>query len=703
MVCMNNVKSLPFKPRARLLLQLGDQLIRNERIALFELVKNAYDADASVVQITMKRVGNEEGGEITIEDDGTGMDIDTIVNAWMEPGTDYRAKQFEARKRTSRFDRLPIGEKGIGRFAAHKLGNVIEMITRKKDNQEIIVKIDWRTFESEKYLSGVNVHIQEREPVTFRNDTTGTKIKITKLRSPWDRGMVRDAYRSVTSIINPFESGESRFRIDFSCPDIPDFLEGLMRPEEIQDYALWHATCDLERNSLSMHFEFSPWQSMVGRIDPRKKMLQEDILDPYDRKPVEIDLNAHKIGKVHIELYVYDRDPQIMKLLIGSKRQLENYLNSNGGVRIYRDGIRVYDYGEKGNDWLDLDLRRVNEPTTKISNNIVVGAVFLNREDSEDLIEKTNREGFVENTAYYLLRKAVLFAITRFENERYMDKSNIRAVFGPTPKTEPVYASFNVLRNKIKEKIQDKEVLEELGRCIDRAENDYNEIRENLLKSSGAGLSLSIVIHEFEKIVKELVLVVDREKSSERIVSLVQHLEKLTEGFTALIRRGRVESNDLREIIGQAIFNIEYRLQAHSIQIINGFSDVEWDTRVRCTRNYILMVLMNILDNAIWWLARKYEKKEGVKKIYITISNEIDKGVTIIVADNGPGFTIPTEYAVKPFVTTKPGGMGLGLYIADEIMRAHGGELVFPEQGDVSLPNGINGAIVGLLFRRDAK
>ena len=700
---MNKVRSLPFRPRARLLLQLGDQLIRNERIALFELVKNAYDADASFVRVTMKQVDSKEEGEIVIEDDGSGMDMDTIVNAWMEPGTDFRAKQFGERERTPKYGRLPIGEKGIGRFAVHKLGNIIEMVTRKKDNPEIAVKIDWRTFETKKYLSGVTVDIQERQPKVFKKGNSGTRIKITELRSLWERGMIRDAYRAITSIINPFEFKEAKFRVEFNCPDMPDFLEGLIKPEEIQEYALWHATCTMEGNSFSMQFRFNPWPSMEGKIDPREKIIQENILDPYKKKPEELDLSKHKIGNLRMELYVYDRASSVMKLLMGSKRQLESYLDENGGIRVYRDGVRVYDYGERGNDWLDLDLRRVNVPALRISNNIVVGAVFLEREKSESLVEKTNREGFVENRAYNLFAKAILYAITRLENERYLDKSNIRAVFGPTMKTEPVYATFNVLRDKIKKKIQDRKLRKELIRQIDRAENEYNEVKETLLKSSGAGLSLSIVIHEFEKIIKELVKVVEREKSSQRIAKLVRHLAKLTEGFTALVRRGRLESHDLKEIIDQALFNIEYRLEAHRIRVIKGFSDIKWDTMVRCTRNYILMVLMNILDNSIWWLARKHNKKEGVKKIYITITRKIDGGVAAIIADNGSGFTIPIEHVVKPFVTTKPGGMGLGLYIADEIMKAHKGKLIFPEKGDISLPDEIDGAVVGLLFRRDTK
>lgn len=225
--------SRPFKPRARLLLQLGDQLIKNERIALFELVKNSFDADASFVKVILKQVENEKDGVIIVKDDGVGMDIDTITNVWLEPGTDSKAKQFELKKRTPRFHRLPIGEKGIGRFAAHKLGNIIELTTRKRNCPEVVVKIDWRIFEKEKYLSNVNVDIFQREPKIFCKDRTGTKIRITDLRSSWTRGMIRDAYRAVTSIINPFEmdkdslTSHSEFKVKFEC-DRNDYLEGLM-------------------------------------------------------------------------------------------------------------------------------------------------------------------------------------------------------------------------------------------------------------------------------------------------------------------------------------------------------------------------------------------------------------------------------------------------------------------------------------------
>src|SRR5882724_3657597 len=100
--------NLILKPRARLILQLGDQLIKNESIALLELVKNAYDAGATIVDIHMQKLTDPEHGEITIRDDGIGMDTDIVQNVWLEPGSDYKSQLLEklvARKH--RPSRLP--------------------------------------------------------------------------------------------------------------------------------------------------------------------------------------------------------------------------------------------------------------------------------------------------------------------------------------------------------------------------------------------------------------------------------------------------------------------------------------------------------------------------------------------------------------------------------------------------------------------
>src|SRR5690606_16346994 len=103
-----------------LLIQLGDQLIKNESIALVELVKNSYDADANKADIYMDQVDDPDNGVIIIEDDGFGMSPDVVENVWLEPGSDFKGQLIKNNKTSPKYKRLPIGEKGIGRFGVHK-------------------------------------------------------------------------------------------------------------------------------------------------------------------------------------------------------------------------------------------------------------------------------------------------------------------------------------------------------------------------------------------------------------------------------------------------------------------------------------------------------------------------------------------------------------------------------------------------------
>ncbi|TIW79071.1 MAG: ATP-binding protein, partial [Mesorhizobium sp.] len=127
-------KPLKFKPYARLLTMLGDQLIRNEQVALSELIKNAYDADATWVKVTFEgfdgsfRAGTD--AKIVVEDDGQGMSSDVIENHWANPATPLKLMDKNANRRTTPSGRIVQGEKGIGRFALLKLGRDVKMTTR---------------------------------------------------------------------------------------------------------------------------------------------------------------------------------------------------------------------------------------------------------------------------------------------------------------------------------------------------------------------------------------------------------------------------------------------------------------------------------------------------------------------------------------------------------------------------------------------
>jgi hypothetical protein len=181
------VMEFPFRPRARLLQLLGDEIIGSHRLAVFELVKNAYDADATgaIVQINLTD-GREPS--IIVVDDGEGMAPSTIRDVWLVPGADHRALQRRELRRTPRFNRLPLGEKGLGRFAVHKLGNRIRMVTRAKGSPECVIDIDWAELTAKPYLDETPVRVEMRDPVVFKDDRTGTRIAVTSLRdSGWTR------------------------------------------------------------------------------------------------------------------------------------------------------------------------------------------------------------------------------------------------------------------------------------------------------------------------------------------------------------------------------------------------------------------------------------------------------------------------------------------------------------------------------------
>jgi signal transduction histidine kinase len=702
-----------FKPRARLLLQLGDQLIKNESIALVELVKNSYDADANKVIIYMENVDDPQKGVIIIEDDGFGMSAYTVENVWLEPGSDFKTKQIENLETSPRYNRLPIGEKGIGRFGVHKLGNIIELTTKASGSNEVFVRIDWTEFNKYKYLEDVPITIIERtEPELFTNGKTGTNISITALRKKWERGIARDVKRSITALASPFEVNDS-FQPSFEVLDKPGWFDGLLKWEDIKDHSLFRFKVVMSGNSIEyFSYEFVPWPTMT-KLSSRKVGIDDSFIETSqkikhtDEEGGEeiIDLNIFQIGTVTFEGYIFDQDPFILKMGVADKEGFKKYLKSNGGVRVFRDKLRVYDYGEPENDWLELDYRRFQQPAKRVSNNILLAAVSINRSDSSDLVEKTNREGFVENAAYEAFRKAILHAIQIVETLRYSDKLKLRSKYGPTPKSSPVMSTLGDAKKYTEEKVRPDEVKTQILKYFNKIESDYKTISENLLKAAGAGLSMSVVVHEVEKIIYEVEKVLKVEKASERVLKLVQHLSSLIDGYAEIIRKSNQTSIDLKLIVDQSLFNTEYRLSAHKISVDKKYKNYKGQSKIQAARNLLVGTLMNIIDNSIYWLDQRafkaIEKREVFeKKIFINIEEDSDS-ISIVLADNGTGFELGTDDITEPFVSAKPGGMGLGLHISNEIMEAQKGSLVFPDFGEYDVPiEYINGATVVLKFKK---
>lgn len=705
---MNKETKLHFRTRARLLYQLGEQLIKNESIALLELVKNAYDADADYCEVFIKKPESLEEGEIIIIDhNGEGMNRYILENIWLEVGTDDKAEKKKYNYHTPRYNRIPLGEKGIGRFGVHRLGRRIEVVTRRIEEQkECVLRIDWDKINNSKYIEDIPIVLEEREPVIFKKET-GTKIIITKLRKTWTRGTIRDIARAINSLNSPFESNGT-FKVSFLTDN--DWLDGLLSYEDIKEKNLYSFEVKLSGNSIvDFSYDFIPYKNLnkvqenhisFKDIEKISRMIKKG----DDGKEKEINLSKFRIGDIKIKGIIFDLDTKILNLgLATGIKELKDYLRQNGGIKVFRDNMRIWDYGEVDNDWLELDAERINRPSFKLSNRLTLAAVYLNSRDSQDLIEKTNREGFVDNEAFKEFKDACRYAIDKVEFFRNLDKEKLRLMYNSSSAREiPVIDSIEEIKEIVKKEISNMPLKEKINKRLDRISKDFTSITDNLIKSAGTGLNLISVLHQIEKIVKSLkinIKNVENPTTLEQVEKSIENLVNLVSGYSVLARNSIIKKQNIITILDSAIKNLELRFKMHKINVVSDFNS-QSPLEAFSSESYLLNAVMNLFDNSIWWL--DYAKTEN-PQIYITITDALEGYYTIIIADNGPGFVISKEELTLPFVSAKPAGlgMGIGLHLTKIIMENLKGKLLFPEAEDFSLPNKYkNGAIVALAFRR---
>lgn len=693
-----------FKPRARLMLELGEQLIKNESVAILEMVKNCYDAFARNVEVRLENLDDVEKGFIVIEDDGIGMSKDTIINHWMEPATSNKKKIVDGCKKAISHNgivRVPLGEKGIGRFGAHKLGNCIKLISKCENIEgvrmkEVYFEINWNDFDNDKYLSEVEIEVFEREPEVFLGDSSGTRIEISGLRHQWTAREYRSVHRSILALNSPFKVDDS-FSVKVSS-NHKDWEKGLISFKELQERALYKAKIVLENDMITEYsYEFTPW-SILSKVNYRKSSEYENtpILDLEDKKKqTGISLKPFRIGKVVIELRIFDLDSYILNLgFPNDKNTLKNYLKQNGGIAIYRDNMRLYEYGEESNDWLGLGARRINNPSKTISGRLVVGAVYLDRLSSGDLIEKTSREGFIENAAYDCLVKSVLYAISCVENDRMLDKADLRLYYSGTYKN-PVLDSVRSLKETIDKKVKDESLRKELNSVLGNIEREYIDITNMYVKSSSIGLNMSMVVHEIDKILKELEKGVKEEGMSTHIKGLVSDLSMRISSYAELIKTTKMKKTEIMAIVDSTLNVFKYRTRAHKLEINRML--LSGEGKIECAESLVRSAIMNILDNSIYWL----EKYEISQKKILFLEYVPEPGFRgLLIVDNGKGFTVPKDKLTMPFISKKEDGMGLGLHLVNEIMSTIGGKLLFPDNLDFELPEEYEqGAAVALIFK----
>ncbi len=691
----------------RIIAHLGEELIRNESIAILELVKNSYDACATTCQVDFHQGILTDIDKIVIEDDGKGMSIDIVRNVWLVIGTDNK----QGVDKPNEMGRYPLGEKGIGRLGVHKLGENVRMLTRTEGRDEVEVILDWRGLYQAETIDDFKVIVRENAvPMHFKN-TTGTRIEITSLKNEWTRRRLREVFRSLSSLNSPFANNNDSFRAIVTSND-ETLFKGLPNLQEILDAGMYVGHCKMVGDSLvDFRYEFRPWQSLSkmnnGRLVTLSGLKKEDLIlksiaEKKNRQSIEyltIDLNKYNIGPVELDIIIYERDSSVMNYMEIEKTTVSEYLRENGGVRVYRDNMRVYDYGERDNDWLGIDIQRIRRFGGNISNNLIIGAVQLKRKESHGLREKTNREGFIEDDAYQVFNSAVNYALSLIVRHRNDDREKLMTLYKKHKAVEPVLSDLQDAIRIVENTMPFGDDKENLLNILNRVDGQYRNVKEILIKSANAGLNLGSVVHEVEKQVSALVGCAERNES-ERIKEISLRLENIIRKYSVILRKTDIHLASLAQVASKAAEYYEFRFMDHDIQLSDNY--LFSSLTAYLSEAEAISAIINIFDNSIFWLG--YARTTPAK-IDIFITDQIEGYNSIIIGDNGPGFNISADAAVKPFVSGKPFnyGMGLGLHVVKETMNELRGKLLILDKDEIELPeymeqNKTYSALIALCF-----
>ena len=245
-----------FRPKAKLVSMLGESLISDNSVGLYELVKNSYDADASSVLVELTDTKTQKKTALVIRDDGTGMTTNDLLEKWMTPANPHKAETKHGAGKTEK-GRTPLGEKGIGRFAVHKLGRKLTLITRCRGEQESVLSVNWDQFDEDVFLDEIEIAIEQREPQEFLEEQTGTKLVITEAREQWTEDQVKAVQQNFRRLQLPSDEAERDFSIELRCPDYPA-LENIDSNEILEN-----CTIASRRLSMSMACALTPTAATI--------------------------------------------------------------------------------------------------------------------------------------------------------------------------------------------------------------------------------------------------------------------------------------------------------------------------------------------------------------------------------------------------------------------------------------------------------
>ena len=727
-------EALPIRPYARLLTMLGDQLIKNERIALVELIKNAYDADAGRVEVRFEGFGDDmthdDDSRIVVRDDGAGMSLDTIRTRWMNPATPrkYLDKQ-KGSGRTPGKKRVIQGEKGIGRFAVLKLGRVVTVTTRQpRADIETILAYDFSRFDDdfvsengqpkEVFLDEIAIDCRQSGPEKLPGAEHGTVIEIRNLKGAWSDDTIEQLCRDVSNLTDPVSRLTRReasdcFEVAIVCNGEPravaaDEMESLKAL--IEDKAVLNVQGRFNSSNSSFTFGIEDEPEEIGLRNPKitglwvwRQRFGKARGDSGTQMPIPFPGAAdaeYACGNFAFQFYVFDFargiDGRYM-LTQAEKNRLKEHR-----IYLYRDDVRVYPYGDPDDDWLNIDVTRgTGRAGDFFSNDQLIGWIDITQQENPRLRDKTNREGLIETggAARDLIFLVQLFLsyVKQYPYARYQQKQRQRNV-ARAVRDAVVGRSLADLQEEL-----DKTGHQSQARKVASVAAEYERERTYLSRRAetaedlaGVGLSVEmashdimLLIHRAQEIARRLARSVraagggDIREQADMLIGVLQQITDGMKEVQVLFKSSRRRRRVLRiEPVLDRIHQI-YRtlLEQRDVRyrkVAAGGSPLTANT----TDGVVMQVLINLFDNACYWL-------ETVDPADREIRVTVDGGCgQLIFSDSGPGVD-PDDlpYIFEPFYSGKgQEGRGLGLYIARQLLERHGYRIAMAENHRRILP-----------------
>jgi signal transduction histidine kinase len=638
---------------------LSEQLVSDPNVAVLEFIKNGYDADATDVFVEFDLAANLSDSSIIIADNGTGMDHKGFVRNWMSPG--YSGK-LDARV-TSR-SRIPVGEKGLGRLAAGRLGATLDVYSRTASNKSWFhAFFRWEDFNNqEKLLDEIEIDwdLESKPPVEGLG--SGTVIHIRELSLRWDRRPPgRKAKGQAVTRLGRLRQDMEVLLLPLTAAD-PDFTIRLKHNSELSEDASGYGDDDgtvspPKPKLLDYEYRFEVKRTSKGKWQIARTIFRSPAVaektgtnrktattvstdDLTDEDNLDFDASGPFSGSF---FYAPESSAKAFK-----------QLRVPTGIRIYRDSVRVDPYGGPGDDWLGSSERKaVRQGHAAIAPNQLYGAVRIGRKANPELKPLADREGFIENDAL-----DAFVAICRMEFE----------VFGK-------YIERELLRPRWDEKQAQKRSEEAFNSrqwAVAMTRATAHVVRQPVTSAGAELRTLRKVIADTPNLSKsvraELEDLADRTK---------KHLSRIDAAIEKMLGFLDVDPEpkdvDLVSLIGEVVHSVAPDAASANIEL--DAEMVEDEVTATAPAGLVEHALHELIENAIQ--APRPRGRSGWVRIRIAQKD----GVRIQVTDNAIGLDDKIQGKLFTQTVSKTGRIGVGLMFNRQLMTIARGDIQLETTG----------------------